>query len=242
MRSVDLELGSGEILGLIGPNGAGKTTLVNLISGLSVPTSGTGTVLGIPLGPAGQGHRFAQAGVSRTFQHSKLFDRLTVLENALVGAHVVTRPTLLRRLLWLPSARRDEQRALAQAGAQLARVGLADRAGVNAGALSYGDRRRLEIARALAAHPTLLILDEPAAGMNHVEAHELSTLIRTLAKDGITVLLIEHNVRMVLETCTRIVVLNFGEVIAAGAPATIAKDPVVIEAYLGSDGPADSRV
>ena len=180
--------------------------------------------------------------MSRTFQHSKLFDRLTVLENALVGAHVVTRPTLLRRLLWLPSARRDEQRALAQAGAQLARVGLADRAGVNAGALSYGDRRRLEIARALAAHPTLLILDEPAAGMNHVEAHELSTLIRTLAKDGITVLLIEHNVRMVLETCTRIVVLNFGEVIAAGAPATIAKDPVVIEAYLGSDGPADSRV
>ena len=242
LRSVDLELGSGEILGLIGPNGAGKTTLVNLISGLSVPTSGTGTVLGIPLGPDGQGHRFAQAGVSRTFQHSKLFDRLTVLENALVGAHVVTRPTLLRRLLWLPSARRDEQRALAQAGAQLARVGLADRAGVNAGALSYGDRRRLEIARALAAHPTLLILDEPAAGMNHVEAHELSTLIRTLAKDGITVLLIEHNVRMVLETCTRIVVLNFGEVIAAGAPATIAKDPVVIEAYLGSDGPADSRV
>ena len=242
LRSVDLELGSGEILGLIGPNGAGKTTLVNLISGLSVPTSGTGTVLGIPLGPDGQGHRFAQAGVSRTFQHSKLFDRLTVLENALVGAHVITRPTLLRRLLWLPSARRDEQRALAQAGAQLARVGLADRAGVNAGALSYGDRRRLEIARALAAHPTLLILDEPAAGMNHVEAHELSTLIRTLAKDGITVLLIEHNVRMVLETCTRVVVLNFGEVIAAGGPATIAKDPVVIEAYLGSDGPADSRV
>jgi branched-chain amino acid transport system permease protein len=242
VRAVDLELRSGEILGLIGPNGAGKTTLVNLISGLSVPTSGTGTVLGIPLGPDGQGHRFAQAGVSRTFQHSKLFDRLTVLENALVGGHVVTKPTLLRRLLWLPSARRDEQRALAQAGAQLARVGLADRAGVDAGALSYGDRRRLEIARALAAHPTLLILDEPAAGMNHVEAGELSTLIRTLADDGITVLLIEHNVRMVLETCTRIVVLNFGEVIAEGDPATVAKDAVVIEAYLGSDGPADTRV
>jgi branched-chain amino acid transport system permease protein len=242
VRSIDLELRSGEILGLIGPNGAGKTTLVNLISGLSVPTSGTGTVLGIPLGPDGQGHRFAQAGVSRTFQHSKLFDRLTVLENALVGGHVVTKPTLLRRLLWLPSARRDEQRALAQAGAQLAAVGLADRAGVDAGALSYGDRRRLEIARALAAHPTLLILDEPAAGMNHVEAGELSTLIRTLADDGITVLLIEHNVRMVLETCTRIVVLNFGEVIAEGDPATVAKDAVVIEAYLGSDGPADTRV
>lgn len=242
VRSVDLELRSGEILGLIGPNGAGKTTLVNLISGLSVPTSGTGTVLGIPLGPDGQGHRFAQAGVSRTFQHSKLFDRLTVLENALVGAHVVSRPTLLRRLLWLPSARRDERSALAQAGAQLARVGLADRAGATAGELSYGDRRRLEIARALAAHPTLLILDEPAAGMNHVEARELSTLIRALAEDGITVLLIEHNVRMVLETCSRILVLNFGQVIAAGDPEAIANDPVVIEAYLGSDGPADTRV
>jgi branched-chain amino acid transport system permease protein len=241
VRDVDLELGSGEVLGLIGPNGAGKTTLVNLISGLTSPTSGTGRVLGMELGPVGRGHRFAQAGVSRTFQHSKLFDRLSVLENALVGAHVVSRPTQLRRLLWLPSARRDERQALAQAGAQLARVGLADRAGVPAGELSYGDRRRLEIARALAAHPTLLILDEPAAGMNHVEAQGLSTLIRSLAEDGITVLLIEHNVRMVLQTCTRILVLNFGEVIAAGDPATVAKDPAVVEAYLGADGSAESH-
>ena len=242
VRDVDLELRSGEVLGLIGPNGAGKTTLVNLLSGLAEPTSGSGTVLGVELGAPGRAHRFAKAGVSRTFQHSKLFDRLTVLENALVGAHVVSRPTFLRRLLWLPSARRDERQALAQAGAQLTRVGLADRAGVRAGELSYGDRRRLEIARALAGHPTLLILDEPAAGMNHVEARELSTLIRHLADDGITVLLIEHNVRMVLETCTRILVLNFGQVIAAGDPQTVAADPVVIEAYLGSDGPADHRV
>ena len=242
VRSVDLELHSGEVLGLIGPNGAGKTTLVNMISGLAEPTSGSGRVLGVELGTTGHSHRFARAGVSRTFQHSKLFDRLSVLENVLVGAHVVARPTFLRRLLWLPSARRDEQTALAQAGAQLARVGLAERAGVPAAELSYGDRRRLEIARALAGHPTLLILDEPAAGMNHVEAQGLSTLIRSLADDGLTVLLIEHNVRMVLETCTRILVLNFGEVIAAGDPATVAKDPVVVEAYLGSDGPAGSRV
>ena len=244
VRDVDLELRSGEVLGLIGPNGAGKTTLVNLVSGQAEPTSGSGTVLGVELGATGRAHRFAQAGVSRTFQHSKLFDRLTVLENVLVGAHVVSRPTFLRRLLWLPSARRDERRALAQAGAQLARVGLADAAGTRAGELSYGDRRRLEIARALAGHPALLILDEPAAGMNHVEAAEMSALIRRLADDGITVLLIEHNVRMVLETCTRILVLNFGEVIAQGDPKTVASDPVVIEAYLGSDasGPADTRV
>ena len=242
VRSIDLELNSGEVLGLIGPNGAGKTTLVNMMSGLAVPTSGKGTVLGLELGKMGVAHRFAKAGVSRTFQHSKLFERLTVLENALVGAHVVSKPTFLRRLIWLPSARRDEREALAQASAQLARVGLAERAALNAGELSYGDRRRLEIARALAAHPTLLILDEPAAGMNHVEARGLSELIRSLADDGITILLIEHNVRMVLETCTRIMVLNFGEVIAAGDPATVAKDPAVIEAYLGSEEAGDQHV
>ncbi|MPZ95114.1 MAG: ATP-binding cassette domain-containing protein [Propionibacteriales bacterium] len=242
VRSVDLELHSGEVLGLIGPNGAGKTTLVNMISGLTEPTSGGGAVLGERLGKVAVAHRFASAGVSRTFQHSKLFERLSVLENALVGAHVVSRPTLLRRLLWLPSARRDERQALAQAGAQLARVGLADRAALSAGDLSYGDRRRLEIARALAGHPTLLILDEPVAGMNHVEANALSELIRSLADDGITILLIEHNVRMVLQTCSRIMVLNFGEVIAEGDPVAVANDPAVIEAYLGSEETGEQRV
>ncbi len=239
VNEVDLQLAAGDVLGLIGPNGAGKTTLVNMISGLVPPSSGTGRVLGLSLGAGGGAHRFAAAGLARTFQHSKLFDRLSVLDNALVGAHVVSRPTLLRRLVFLPSARRDELRARQQAYAQLRRVGLADRAGVAAGELSYGDRRRLEIARALAAHPSLLVLDEPAAGMNHVEAGELSTLVGSLAADGISVLLIEHNVRMVLETCTRIVVLSFGEVIAAGSPEQISTDPVVIEAYLGADTGSD---
>jgi branched-chain amino acid transport system permease protein len=235
VHDVDLDIAASEIVGLIGPNGAGKTTLINIVSGLVPPTSGEGTVVGIPVGSGVPAHRIALAGVSRTFQQIKLFDRLSALDNVLVGAHRVSRPTLLRRLILLPSARRDERLALAQAFAQLTRVGLADRARQAAGDLPYGDQRRLEIARALAAHPTLLILDEPAAGMNHVEAHRLSVLIRGLADDGVTILLIEHNVRMVLETCTRVVVLDFGEVIAAGDPATVARDPRVVEAYLGAE-------
>ncbi|MFD2093042.1 branched-chain amino acid ABC transporter ATP-binding protein/permease [Blastococcus deserti] len=243
VRDVDLEVHGGEVVGLIGPNGAGKTTLVNMISGLVPPSSGSATVLGVPVGRTPV-HRVAAAGVSRTFQHSKLFNRLSALENVLVGAHLVSRPTFLRRLLWLPSARRDEQAALAQAARCLRRVGLADLAGSRASALSYGDQRRLEIARALASEPSLLILDEPAAGMNRVEAARLSDLIRSLAADGLTILFIEHNVGMVLETCTRVVVLNFGEVIASGSPDAIAADPAVIEAYLGTadDEPASGSI
>jgi branched-chain amino acid transport system permease protein len=233
VRSVDLEIRSGEVVGLIGPNGAGKTTLVNMISGLIPPTSGTATVLGARVGRTPV-HKVAAAGVSRTFQHSKLFSRLSALENVLVGGHLVSRPTFLRRLLWLPSARRDEAEALQHAARCLKRVGLADKAATRASALAYGDQRRLEIARALASDPSLLILDEPAAGMNHVEAATLSRLIKSLAEDGLTILFIEHNVGMVLETCDRIVVLNFGEVIASGTPADIVNDQTVIEAYLGS--------
>ncbi|MCF6510036.1 branched-chain amino acid ABC transporter ATP-binding protein/permease [Blastococcus sp. MG754426] len=233
VRGVDLEIRAGEVVGLIGPNGAGKTTLVNMISGLVPPSSGSATVLGTTVGSTPV-HRIAAAGVSRTFQHSKLFNRLSALENVLVGAHLVSRPTFLRRLFWLPSARRDEQAALRQAARCLERVGLSELAANRAESLSYGDQRRLEIARALASDPSLLILDEPAAGMNHVEAARLSELIRSLARDGLTILFIEHNVGMVLQTCTRVVVLNFGEVIASGAPDEVAADPAVIEAYLGS--------
>ncbi|HLT61745.1 MAG TPA: branched-chain amino acid ABC transporter ATP-binding protein/permease, partial [Microlunatus sp.] len=233
VADVDLELRGGEVVGLIGPNGAGKTTLVNLITGIVPPSAGRITVLGVDATRLPM-HRIAAAGVSRTFQHSKLFDRLTVLENVLVGTHLVARPTFLRRLFWLPSAWRDEFAARRRAAACLRRVGLLDRAGDRAAALSYGDQRRLEIARALAADPSLLILDEPAAGMNQVEAEELTELITGLARDGLTILLIEHNVGMVLRICDRIVVLDFGAVLATGTPDEIAADPEVVDAYLGS--------
>ena len=233
VQGVDLTIRSGDVVGLIGPNGAGKTTLVNMISGLIPPSSGSATVLGVEVGRTPV-HKIAAAGVTRTFQHSKLFNRLTALENVLIGTHLVAKPTFLRRLLWLPSARRDERAALAQAARCLDRVGLVDKANVEAKGLSYGDQRRLEIARALAADPSVLILDEPAAGMNHVEAEALSELIRSLANDGLTIIFIEHNVGMVLGTCDHIAVLNFGQLLASGTPAEIEADERVIEAYLGA--------
>lgn len=231
---VDLRIPTGEVMGLIGPNGAGKTTLVNVITGLTAASGGRIEVLGTSI-VGRKPHEVAQLGVGRTFQEVKLFDTLSVLENVLVGGHSVAHHTFLRRLFLMPSARRDEQADLQHARRCLHRVGLADVADLSAGALSYGDRRRLEIARALASEPQLLVLDEPAAGMNRVEAAALGDLVGAIAATGVTILLIEHNVPLVMRTCSRVAVLDFGRLIAEGEPAAIARNPAVIAAYLGDD-------
>ena len=226
---------AGEILGLIGPNGAGKTTLVNMITGLMPRLRGRRRC-SAPRSAA----RFAPiasrrpgcAAPSSRSSCSTGSPRWRTCSSAATGS--AAHPPAAADLAALGPAR--ERQALARHAPSWCGSAWARRRATPAGDLSYGDQRRLEIARALASHPSLLVLDEPAAGMNHVEASRLSELIRSLAADGIAVLVIEHNVRMMLETCDRIMVLNFGEVIAAGNPADIARDPVVLQAYLGSEG------
>ena len=238
VRAVDdatFSVEKGEVHGLIGPNGAGKTTLLNLISGLIPPTRGTieldgRRIEGLPP------HRIAVLGVARTYQNIRLFPGLTAADNVVVGEHLRRRAPFWPRLLFLPSSRSEERAAREQALAGLARVGLRERALERAVNLSYGEQRRVEIARALASQPRILLLDEPTAGMNPPEAAAVGRLVREVAREGRAVLLIEHNVRLVMELCDRITVLNFGRVIARGTPAEVAKDPAVVAAYLG-EGP-----
>jgi ABC-type branched-subunit amino acid transport system ATPase component len=236
VRAVDgasFEVRAGEVHGLIGPNGAGKTTVINLVSGLLAPTGGEIRLEGRPI-QALPPHRIAALGVARTFQNIRLFSDLSARDNVLVGQHLARRASLLARLLVLPSSRDEEKAAKERAFALLDRIGLAGRAHEAARNLSYGEQRRVEIARALASGPRLLLLDEPTAGMNPVEVEAVAALIRKVAAEGHSVLLIEHNVRLVMDVCDRITVLDFGRVIAEGPPAAVANDPAVVTAYLGS--------
>jgi ABC-type branched-subunit amino acid transport system ATPase component len=232
-----LAVEAGEVHGLIGPNGAGKTTLLNLISGLIPATSGTIRLDGVRLDGL-PSHRIAALGVTRTYQNIRLFPALTAADNVLVGAHLKRHAPLWRRMLFLPSAAVEERGAREASLALLERVGMAERARERASNLSYGEQRRVEIARALASSPRVMLLDEPTAGMNPGEVAAIAELIGGVARAGHSVLLVEHNVKLVMKVCDRITVLDFGKVIADGTPAEVASDPAVIAAYLGGEAAA----
>jgi branched-chain amino acid transport system ATP-binding protein len=233
--SVSMSVEPGEIRGLIGPNGAGKTTTLNLISGLTAPTSGRMTfedkdVTGEPA------HRLAARGVRRTFQNLKLFTELTVLQNVMIGLHANGTSGVLEAIIGTGKQRREEETMHRESIAALEIVGLVDQADREGSALAYGHRRLLEIARAIVARPLLLLLDEPAAGLNPTEADALVALIRRINQQGVTVVLVEHHMDVIMAACSRITVLNYGHKLAEGTPAEIRANESVIEAYLGRAG------
>jgi branched-chain amino acid transport system ATP-binding protein len=232
---VSLQVPAGLVFSIIGPNGAGKTTLFNLFSGIYLPQDGRVRLAGedvTGLAP----HRLARRGLSRTFQNLQIFFRMTALENVMVGRHRHETTGILADLLHLPSVGRQNRRTRDAARAALARVGLDVHADLPAGALPYGALKRLEIARTLASEPKVLLLDEPAAGCNPVETQELERVIRSIVQDGATVVLVEHDMRLVMHVSDRIHVLANGRTLAEGTAAEIRSNPAVVEAYLGIHG------
>jgi branched-chain amino acid transport system ATP-binding protein len=233
LADYDLRLAAGTIHGVIGPNGAGKTTLFNLLSRMVAPTTGTIEFEGRDITDV-PSHRVARMGITRTFQNIRLFDDLSVLDNVMVGVQAHHPESFLAALLSLPSFRAREAEIESRARGLLALVGLDSLRSRQAGSLAYGDQRRLEIARALAVEPRILMLDEPNAGMHQAETDALLALIRRIRDElRVTVILIAHDIPLVMNLCDRIQVLNFGELIAEGDPQTVRADPAVVAAYIG---------
>jgi len=241
LDDVSLTIKRGEIVGLIGPNGAGKTTCFNVVTGVYPPTSGTVTFDGTPLRKRKR-YQITKLGLARTFQNIRLFPSMTAMDNVMVGADVHSKVGLLHALFRTPYFRRTEAANKAKALELLEFVGVAGRADEISVNLSYGDQRRLEIARALATDPKLICLDEPAAGFNPAEKARLMDLIRQVRDRGYTVLVVEHDMKLVMGVCDRIIVLEFGRKIAEGTPAEIQGNPAVIAAYLGTEEGAEDVV